>query len=227
MSTLAVFLVLGGTAAAVTTINGRDIKRRSVTGSKLAPNTLTGRQIAESKLGRVRNARNATLLAGVPAPGYLRATGKAADADRLDGLDSTAFVKGAGTTVDRRSASIPATDGSSLTPLISLPLLGDVGAACSDGGQHVVVRYRSTTLANQFVTLDQTPAAGPQPTASVLAPGANVDATATGTTSGLDAHLTVVRDAPSANGTQIDIGAVTQPGGQPRCIVSVTAVSGG
>jgi hypothetical protein len=53
---LALFVSLGGSAYAVTKINGKNIKRGTITGSKLRKNTLTGTQIKESKLGKVPSA---------------------------------------------------------------------------------------------------------------------------------------------------------------------------
>src|SRR4029453_18792965 len=52
MSTLAVFIALGGSSYAAVTISGSDLKHRSVVGSKLKRNTLTGAEIRESRLGR-------------------------------------------------------------------------------------------------------------------------------------------------------------------------------
>src|SRR4051812_17878754 len=114
---LALFVALGGTGYAAARINGRSITDRSISGAKLKRNTLTGRQIDESRLGRVpsaadsdflngrparaylladggvaASARNALLLDGASASAFLPVGGKAADADRLDGLDSSAFV---------------------------------------------------------------------------------------------------------------------------------------
>jgi hypothetical protein len=70
MSTLAVFIALGGSSYAAITISGSSIRNRSISGAKLRKNTLTGRQIRESTLGRVERARvadNATLLSGLRA----------------------------------------------------------------------------------------------------------------------------------------------------------------
>jgi hypothetical protein len=67
MSTLAVFVALGGSPYAAFTINGRSIKNRSIAGKKLHRNTVTGREIRESRLGRVPHARRADLLDGVRA----------------------------------------------------------------------------------------------------------------------------------------------------------------
>ncbi|MCB8970271.1 MAG: hypothetical protein H6533_05600 [Thermoleophilales bacterium] len=50
---IALFVALGGTSYAVSKLNGKDLVDGSVTGSKLAKDTLTGKQIKEKKLGTV------------------------------------------------------------------------------------------------------------------------------------------------------------------------------
>ena len=67
MSTLAVFIALGGSSYAAFSIDGSTIKRRSITGAKLRHNTLTGTQIKESRLGRVPRAKTADTLSGATA----------------------------------------------------------------------------------------------------------------------------------------------------------------
>ncbi|MDQ3678383.1 MAG: hypothetical protein M3401_16560 [Actinomycetota bacterium] len=67
MSTLAVFIALGGSSYAAYTISGSRIKNRSIPAKKLRHNTLTGRQIKESRLARVPHARNADRLTGLTA----------------------------------------------------------------------------------------------------------------------------------------------------------------
>jgi hypothetical protein len=67
MSTLAVFIALGGSSYAAFTINGASIKSRSISGNKLRHNTLTGVQIKESQLGRVPRAKRADSLDGLTA----------------------------------------------------------------------------------------------------------------------------------------------------------------
>jgi hypothetical protein len=67
MSTLAVFIALGGSSYAAVTVNGSSIKNRSISGRKLRHNTLTGYVIRESTLARVPRARNADKLGGVSA----------------------------------------------------------------------------------------------------------------------------------------------------------------
>ena len=67
MSTLAVFIALGGSSYAAAMISGSSIKNRSISGSKLKHNTLTGTQIKESKLARVPRARDADRVGGQTA----------------------------------------------------------------------------------------------------------------------------------------------------------------
>src|SRR3954470_4662154 len=67
MSTLAVFIALGGSSYAAVTISGSSIKNRSISGHKLRHNTVTGYVIRESTLARVPRARTADKLGGVTA----------------------------------------------------------------------------------------------------------------------------------------------------------------
>jgi hypothetical protein len=66
-STLALFIALGGSSYAALTINGETIKNRSISAKKLRPNTLTGVQIKESRLGRVPRAKTADTVDGINA----------------------------------------------------------------------------------------------------------------------------------------------------------------
>jgi hypothetical protein len=66
MSTLAVFVALGGSSYAAVTISGSNIKNRSIPAKKLKPNSITGKQVRESRL-KVRSARNADRLGGLSA----------------------------------------------------------------------------------------------------------------------------------------------------------------
>ena len=62
MSTLAVFIALGGSSYAAVTLSGSNIKHRSIPGTKLKRNTVTGAEIRESRLGRVPRAAMADQL---------------------------------------------------------------------------------------------------------------------------------------------------------------------
>jgi hypothetical protein len=67
MATLAVFIALGGSSYAALTISGRDVVNGSLTGRDLKRDTLGGGRIKESRLSKVKQARNADRLGGVTA----------------------------------------------------------------------------------------------------------------------------------------------------------------
>jgi hypothetical protein len=67
MATVAVFIALGGSSYAALTITGADVRNGSLTNRDLKKNTLDGRRIRESRLGKVPRARNADRLNGVTA----------------------------------------------------------------------------------------------------------------------------------------------------------------
>jgi len=67
MSTVAVFVALGGSSYAALTITGKNVKNGSLTYRDVKPNSLGGSRIQESRLGTVPRARNALRLNGVTA----------------------------------------------------------------------------------------------------------------------------------------------------------------
>jgi hypothetical protein len=77
MSTVAVFVALGGSSYAALHINsgdiannsvrGVDIRNRTIRERDVKRNTLGGRSIKESRLGKVQRARNADLISGLSA----------------------------------------------------------------------------------------------------------------------------------------------------------------
>lgn len=67
MSTIAVFVALGGSSYAAYSLNGRAIKNRSIPAKKLRHNTITGYEVKESSLGRVGRAKSADTLSGLTA----------------------------------------------------------------------------------------------------------------------------------------------------------------
>jgi hypothetical protein len=66
MSTLAVFIALGGSSYAAFKISGNSIENRSIPAKKIKRNSLTGREIRQSRLN-VRHARRAERLGGFTA----------------------------------------------------------------------------------------------------------------------------------------------------------------
>ena len=67
MSTLALFVALGGSSYAALTISGSSIENRSIPAKKIKRNSITGREIRESRLSRVPRARHADRLGGFSA----------------------------------------------------------------------------------------------------------------------------------------------------------------
>ena len=65
MSTLAVFIALGGSSYAAVTLSGSKLKHRSVPGAKLKRNSITNLEVRESRLGRVPRASSADLAASL------------------------------------------------------------------------------------------------------------------------------------------------------------------
>jgi hypothetical protein len=89
---LALFVALSGTAIAAglpkNSVGNKQLKKNAVTGVKVKKNSLTGTQINEAKLKRVPDASK---LGGLLPSAYLPAGGTAANADKLDGIDSKVF----------------------------------------------------------------------------------------------------------------------------------------
>lgn len=101
MSTLAVFIALGGSSYAAATIHGSTIANRSISSPKIKRNTLTGLEIRERTLQRVPRASiadNARTLEGL-------------DANRLIATCPPDTVVAVGGCVERTAR--PATDYSS------------------------------------------------------------------------------------------------------------------
>jgi hypothetical protein len=71
MSTLAVFIALGGSSYAALSITGQDVRDGSLTARDLRRDSLGGGRIKESGLGVVPRARNAARLGGVRAADFL------------------------------------------------------------------------------------------------------------------------------------------------------------
>jgi hypothetical protein len=67
MSTLGVFIALGGSSYAALTISGSDIRNRSIPAKKLKRNSITNREVRESRLSRVPRARRADRLGSFTA----------------------------------------------------------------------------------------------------------------------------------------------------------------
>ena len=124
---LALFVALGGTGYAAARLNGRAIVDGSITGKKLHRNTLGGRQIKESSLGKVPSASDSDQLDGRPASAYQLAGNAVANAAKLDGFGASAFLPAGGTAVN--AAALQGHAASDFLPAARLPTAGAVAVA--------------------------------------------------------------------------------------------------
>ena len=92
MSTLAVFIALGGTSYAAVSLNGKNLKHRSVPGTKLKRNSITNLEVRESRLGRVPRAKFADSLLVDPQSARSRVVTAVELADRCPA--ATVFAGG-------------------------------------------------------------------------------------------------------------------------------------
>lgn len=92
VSTLCLFIVLGGGAYAASKINGKTIKPKSLPGNRIVPNTVTGTQVKESSLKIVPVAKKAETANTAEAAfnaNTANTAGTAQNADKIDGRDAT------------------------------------------------------------------------------------------------------------------------------------------
>jgi hypothetical protein len=170
---LALSVALGGSAYAVTRIDGRSLKDRSVRAGKIARNSLTGTEINERKLGRVPSSVLA-LRANLATQADLATTAasaasasSASNAEKLGGLLPGAFEQGGG---EAAHASLTTPSGTTDRPLLAVGGLGTVLADCA--GATASLRLRNDSGVALGAVVQDAPAGGlPQvsATASVAA----------------------------------------------------------
>jgi prepilin-type processing-associated H-X9-DG protein len=125
---LALFVALGGTGYGAVKINGKNLKNGSVTGPKLQKNTLTGKQINESKLGTVPRAKTATTATTATHALSADTTPAAANATAVNGQK-----------LERFSLTV-ASDGPHQTASA-----GNVGLVASCSGGHPMLEAHNAT----------------------------------------------------------------------------------
>jgi hypothetical protein len=144
VSTLCLFVLLGGSGYAAVKISGKNIKNRSIAGKKLKRNTLSGKEIKESKLAKVRRAARADSAEkadSAASAASATSAARAGDASLLDGFDSSAFTRRACTSESgavKGFAVIEASAGFSSTFTT-----GGVASAYSCSGRTVEARRDS------------------------------------------------------------------------------------
>ena len=125
---LALFTALGGSAYAVATITGKDIRNRSITKVDIKKNGLTGREILERQLGRVprarraRSARTAGTATSALTAGSATSADVAKNSDARAGQSASFFEKTSRTTFGRASGSPAGESGEQV--LLSWPEMG-------------------------------------------------------------------------------------------------------
>ena len=145
VSTLALVFALGtGGAWAATQIDGKLIKKNTITGNKIKKSAITHREINEKKLKAVPRAvlaDSATSLAGQPASAFLPAGGTAANSEQLGGTPANGFVRGGG------NLQVGRTDAAGANPEVTVKTIatpvGEFQLAC--GPANATARYVNTT----------------------------------------------------------------------------------
>jgi hypothetical protein len=126
---LALFVAIGGTGYAITKINGKDIKRRSIPANRVKPNSLTGKQIIEKKLKTVPSA---------------------ADADTLSGISASGFARGGGTLV-RKRVIVPTNTVDAVLADVSNG--GELRGSCGTNADQLTLEVENTTSTDRDVSL--------------------------------------------------------------------------
>jgi hypothetical protein len=150
-ATLALIVALGGSAYAAVhlgkdSVGARQIKAGAVRSAEVKDDSLTGKDIDESKLNQVPSAANADdaatfqgfqpshflgesdtavnadQLDGIDSTGFLLSNGKATDADKLDGIDSSQFTRGNSKVIEATSSPAASTNDNGFISTTDLDL---------------------------------------------------------------------------------------------------------
>jgi hypothetical protein len=147
VATLALFAALGGSAYAVHKIGSKQVKNRSLKGVDLRKNTLTGKEIAEKKLGVVKRATAADLAQNAIDATTASLANLATNAQQLGGQEPGVFERSSRTQFGRAVQS-PATAADERVllewPEINMRVETVVGNnGCPN--QEIGLRFRSTS----------------------------------------------------------------------------------
>lgn len=118
ISIVALFVALGGTSYAAVKLNGKNIKKGTVSGAALKKNTLTGTQINEARLGKVPSASSADTANSAVTAG---------DAAKFAGSSPDSFVRGNASVIPANVALAVSTSET----LLLIPGLARVNATCT------------------------------------------------------------------------------------------------
>ena len=217
VATLALFIALGGSAYAVGEITSRDVRNRSLKGGDLRLNTVTGKEIRESRLGRVPSAEVAATADISKSAGTATTAGSAGvadvarDAQALAGQGVASFEKSSRVQFGRASAD-PA-DAAGEQVLINWPELGvqltSANNQATCGANTLRIGVRNTKGAGgSGATVYEEDFPGPE---AVVAPGGLVRPCSNDNTNEFDGMIT----DPSGRTLFIDCRNVS---GEIRCL---------
>jgi hypothetical protein len=173
MSTIAVFMAIGGSAVAVSQISGSQLKDRSVAGKKLKGQTIgggklkngavTGKQVKESTLGRVPSAKSADTASSADAANTATTATTAITANdslALGGLPPSAYQRCCTSTAGSAplDSTTPQRVLSSSAPRFDLATTGGRGSApglavANRGADELVVTTVPSTGAARTATI--------------------------------------------------------------------------
>jgi hypothetical protein len=150
ISTLCLFLLLGGGAYAATrlpknSVDTKQIKNGAVTGAKIKPQTITGTNINLAKLGTVPTASQADNATNA---GHADTAG---DANTLQGNSASAFMHGTGRVLSER---LDLSNGTPTTTLLDIPGVGTVSTECNSGDGALEFFNHSGGVEDVWFTVD-------------------------------------------------------------------------
>jgi hypothetical protein len=221
VATLALFLALGGGVYAASKINGKHIKKNSIAGNRLKPDTLTGRQIEESSLGKVSNAQQADSATHADSATSADSATTSANALALNGREASSFASAA----DIRLVRFDVTTTTSVVPQTVLDLGPlTVKAACTSGLVREIALTASTSTQGAGWDLGYVQDATDQKTS-----GGALDSTSQkvlGVEVSGNSHRLVgnlIYNDPTTSITLPFVVFVTNSGGTTRCFFTGTA----
>jgi hypothetical protein len=155
VATLALFAALGGSAYAVSKIGSNQVRNRSLKGVDLRKNTLTGKEVKESKLGRVRNASNALAALTAQTAALAQSADLAKNSEAVGGVGIAGIEKASRTQFGSASGSPPNPESEGL--LLEWDALGVRITAPAQGGcanpDQVTLRVVNTNTSGPDVHL--------------------------------------------------------------------------
>jgi hypothetical protein len=162
VSTLCLFLLLGGGAALAATklpkgsVGSAQLRRNAVTGAKIKPGAISGSKIKLATLGAVPSAAFATRAAeatradsAATAANATTAT-TAGDARTLQGTGLDGLVRGGGHLVSGR---VDLKVGEEGAPLVQLPGVGSLSAKCTAGTTAAIGDFKLVNTSGRDETI--------------------------------------------------------------------------